>query len=241
MNLNVKWTSELYEKFIKYLKSFEDFEYKKFNSKIINDQTVEYIGVRTPILRKIAKEIAKNDYSGFLKFNNHKFYEEKAIHGFIIGYAKLDFDELMKMLKDFIPYISSWALTDTVAKKFPQIMQNLDAAFEEISKFTKSENPWEIRFGLMLLFSMYVTPEYINQVLKICESINLNHKCCKNGEIPYYVKMGNAWLVSECFIKFPEITEPFLKSKILEKWTQNKAIQKIKESFKVSRFQHFRP
>jgi 3-methyladenine DNA glycosylase AlkD len=74
MNLNVKWTSEFYEKFIEYLKSFEDLEYKKFNARIINDQTVEYIGVRTPILRKIAKEIAKNDYNGFLKFNTYKFY-----------------------------------------------------------------------------------------------------------------------------------------------------------------------
>jgi 3-methyladenine DNA glycosylase AlkD len=153
----------------------------------------------------------------------------------MIGYAKLVFSELMQMLKDFIPYISSWALTDTTAKKFPQIMQNLDAAFEEISEFTKSENPWKVRFGLMLLLSMYVAPEYINQVLKICESINSEHECCKNGEIPYYVKMGNSWLISECFIKFPKITEPFLESKTLEKWTQNKAIQKIKESFRVQK------
>ncbi|MDR1240322.1 MAG: DNA alkylation repair protein [Oscillospiraceae bacterium] len=225
MNFNKKWSKRHYDEFIEYLKSFEDLKYKNFNSRIMNDKTCEFIGVRTPILRKIAKEIAKNDYKDFLKFCEYKFFEEKTIHAFIINYAKTNYNELIKMIKNFIPHISNWALTDTVSKKYPQIIENFNSAFEEFEKFTKSENPWEIRLGLIFLMKNYITFEYIEKILENCKITKSEH---------YYVKMAVAWLVTECFCKFPKITEDFLKSKVLEKWTQNKAIQKIKESFRVN-------
>jgi len=130
------------------------------------------------------------------------------------------------MLKDFIPFLSSWALVDMTVCKFKQVKNNKDLAFGEIINFTKSQNPWEIRLGLMMLLSLYVEENYINEVLKICQSVKNDH---------YYVKMGNAWLISECYIKFPELTTKFLEEKALEPWTQNKAIQKIRESLRVSK------
>lgn len=226
MNLEIKWDEENYSKFINYLNTFSDLEYKKFNSRIINDDTVKYIGVRTPQLRKIAKIIAKNDYIGFIKCNKHEYYEERALHGFIIGYAKIDYDTLMGMIKDFAPYMSSWALVDMFVIKFKQIQNNKDAALNEIVEFTKSSNPWEIRLGLMMLLSIYVEEKYINKILKIVESIKNDH---------YYVKMGSAWLISECYIKFPNQTTKLLKQKILDPWVQNKAIQKVRESFRVGK------
>ncbi len=226
MNLEIKWNKENYSEFIKYLKTLVDSEYHKFNSKIINDNTVKCIGVRTPQLRKIAKIIAKNDYEGFIRLNKHATHEERALHGFIIGYLKIDYDTLMKMIRDFIPYMSSWALVDMFATKFKQIQSNKDTALSEIIKFTKSGNPWEIRLGLIMLLSLYIEEKYINKVLEIIKSIKNDH---------YYVKMGNAWLISECYIKFPIETTKLLKQKTLDPWTQNKAVQKIKESLRVSK------
>lgn len=172
MDLTIKWNEENYNEFSEYLKSFTDEEYCKFNSKIINDDTVNYIGIRTPQLRKIAKEIARNDYKGFIKHNKHELYEERALHGFIIGYAKVDYNTLINMLKDFVPYLSNWALVDTtVTTKFKQIENNKNEFLKEVIKFTKSDNPWEIRLGLMLLLSVYLDEKHIDKVLKISEMI----------------------------------------------------------------------
>jgi len=234
INLKGKWSQKKHIEFLKYLESFADSKYKVFNCKLINDNSIEYIGVRTPILRNIAKIIAHSDYKGFIKYNTGKYYEERAIQGFIIGYANVNYQELMEMIKDYIPFISNWALTDMPIKKFKQIIENKDKAFEEILKFIKSDNPWEVRFGLVFLLNIYVEEKYISKILDICNSINIKHVCCTNSTIPYYVKMGNAWLISECYIKYPDLTEPFLRCKSLDAWTQNKAIQKIKDSLRVS-------
>lgn len=226
MDLQIKWNEENYKKFLEYLNSLADAEYCKFNSKIINDDTVKYIGVRTPQLRKIAKIIAKNDFEGFMKHNKHKFYEERALHGFIIGYVKVNYETLMNMIQEFIPFLSSWALVDMFVCKFSQIKNNQDEALKEIIKYTKSDNPWEIRLGLIMLLSQFIHENYIEKVLEVASSVKNEH---------YYVKMGNAWLISECYIKFPEKTTEFLKAKVLDFWTQNKAIQKVRESLRVSK------
>ena len=222
----LKWDEKKYSDFLNYLKTLSDGEYKKFNSRIINDDTVKYIGVRTSELRKIAKIIAKNDYLGFIKFNKHEFYEERALHGFVIGYADIDYNKLIKMMREFIPYLSSWALVDLFVTKFKQVQDNKDEALNEAVKFTQSDNPWEIRLGIIILLNLYVEEKYINKVLEIAAGIRNEH---------YYVKMGNAWLISECYVKFPDETTKLLKDKKLYPWTQNKAIQKIREAFRVSK------
>ncbi|MDR3178699.1 MAG: DNA alkylation repair protein [Oscillospiraceae bacterium] len=233
MSLKGEWSKKKYNRFLTYLDTFADLKYKEFNLRLINDNSVEYIGVRTPILRKIAKEIANNDYCGFLKFNKHRYYEERVIHGFIIGYANLNYIQLFDMFRGFIPYMSSWALTDMVSTKFKQILKNKDIAFEEIIKFIKSSNSWEVRFGLILILKIYIEKNFIDRILEICTFINKKHQCCVDGEIPYYVKIGNAWLISECFVSFSKKTEALLQSNILDGCTKNKAIQKIKESKRV--------
>lgn len=222
----LKWNEKIYNEFLKYLNSLADPEYKNFNSRIIKDDTVKYIGIRTPTLRKIAKIIAKNDYLGFIKCNKHEFYEERILHGFIIGYAEIDYNKFIKMIKEFIPYLSSWALVDLSVTKFKQVNDNKDMAFKEIVRFTESNNPWEIRLGLIMLLRLYIEEKYISRVLGIVSGIKNDH---------YYVKMGNAWLISECYIKFPNETTQLLEDKKLDPWTQNKSIQKIRETFRVSK------
>ncbi|MDR0404862.1 MAG: DNA alkylation repair protein [Oscillospiraceae bacterium] len=221
------WSEQKHSRFIEYLKEFADLKYKEFNSRLINDDRVDCIGVRALVLRKFAKLIAQNDYQGFINHSSNKYHEELAIYGLIIGYAKLDYDQLMTMLKSFAACISNWALSDIASTKFKQILANKNDAFEKITKFTESKNPWEIRFGLVLILNIFVEEAYIDRILEICSAINSEH---------YYAKMGNAWLISECFIQFPQKTQNMLQAKVLDKWTQNKAIQKIKESRRTKNF-----
>lgn len=94
-----------------------------------------------------------------------------------------------------------------------------------VKRMAESEEQWKIRFGLITLMSCYIEKEYINEIFRICSRV-------KNKE--YYVQMGQAWLISTLFIKFRDETLEYLKDNSLDKWTQNKAIQKIRESFRVS-------
>ncbi|MDR1392208.1 MAG: DNA alkylation repair protein [Clostridiales bacterium] len=226
MNFQCSWNEQKYKEFIDHIKTLRDLKYKEFASKITNDKNLEFIGIRTPILRDIAKQISKNNYLEFLKINKYKYFEECMIHAFIIEYLKPNFEELIKMLKNFVPHISNWALCDTAAKKYPQLIKNQDITFNEIIKFTRFNNPWEVRFGLILILNNFVNEKFIDKILEICKDIKLEY---------YYVRMGNAWLISNCYAKFPKNTKKLLKLKILDKWTQNKSIQKILDSNKINK------
>jgi 3-methyladenine DNA glycosylase AlkD len=77
-----------------------------------------------------------------------------------------------------------------------------------------------------MYLSYYLKDQYIKEVLRITDEIKSDY---------YYVKMGKAWLISIAYIKYPELTLEYLKKSQLDNWTFNKSIQKIKESFRVSK------
>jgi len=220
---NMTYNKKEYQKLIKDLYKNKDEQYKQFHSKLLKDNSIELIGIRTPELKKIAKEISKNDYKSFIKENTHQTYEECTLHGLVLGYIKTNEKELLKLIDDFIPYINNWATNDlTVSnlKTFKKIN------IENINKYIKSDNPWEIRFGLTLLLSYYINEENLDKIFNICDSITSTH---------YYVEMANAWLISICFIKYPNQTFNYLKICKLNKFTKNKAISKICDSFRVTK------
>lgn len=94
-----------YNEFIKYLYSFQDLKYREFHKKLI--LTDDLIGIRTEILKRIAKEISKKDYKAFIKNNRHILYEENIIHGLLLGYLKLDFNDLKILIDDFLTFINN--------------------------------------------------------------------------------------------------------------------------------------
>lgn len=216
------YTKKEYKNLINNLYTLKDEKYKQFHSKLLKDNNIELIGIRTPELKKIAKEISKNDYNSFIKQNTHKTYEECILHGLVLGYINLEENNLLKMIDEFIPYIDNWAVNDlTVSnlKAFKKIN------IQVIDKYINSDNPWEIRFGLTLLLNYYINTENLNKIFDICDSI-------KNTD--YYVEMANAWLISICYIKYPKETFKYLKKCKLNKFTMNKAISKICDSYRVS-------
>lgn len=210
-----------YNKFIEYLFSLKDDEYKKFNQKIVKTDNI--IGIRLPILKNIAKIIAKNDYLSFIKNNKHQYSEEIMLHGLVITYLKIDFNESIKLFDEYIKYIDSWATCDSVVMNYKIVSKNLDICLIKIKEYLKSDKPFIKRVGIVLLF-YYLNDDYIDEVLKLINSVKSDD---------YYVKMANAWLISICLVKYYDKTVKFLKSCQLDDWTYNKALKKAIESYRI--------
>ncbi len=221
------WNKKKYQSFIKELEKLGDKQYKQFTSNLgINKDYL--IGVRTPKLKKIAKAISKEDYLNFIKLNTHNTYEERLVHGLLIGYIKTDFDTVKALLWEFIPHIDNWALCDITIANLHIWSNYTKEGFLFVKKCLNSENEWYQRVGFIILLNYYINDEYIDQILDIC-----NHYKTEQ----YYVKMAIAWLISICYSKQKDKTLYFLKSNNMNYWIQNKSIQKIRESTRVSKIE----
>ena len=123
--MNNMWNNNKYNDFIKYLYSLQDIKYRDFSKSLMPSKNeYELIGIRIPILKKIAKDISKDNYIEFINCNKHNTFEEILIHGLIIGYIKEDIDSVIKLSKEYIPYISNWALCDSYVANL-HIMMNI--------------------------------------------------------------------------------------------------------------------
>ncbi len=201
----------------------QDLKYREFHSSLCPNVD-KIIGVRVPELRKMAKEIALQNYDKFLSQAQDEYYEELLLQGLVIGYAKISIEETFKYLKTFVPKINSWAVCDTtcsslkITKKYMQEMWNF------LGQYINSDKEYEIRFALVMYLNYYLTDDYIDEILQKLDKIT-------NKE--YYVQMAIAWLISFAYIKQKEKTEKYLAKNSLDKFTQNKSIQKICDSYRV--------
>lgn len=227
MILNKKnWNENDYKKFINYLHNNSDQKYKEFHAKIVANEKSNILGIKTPQLKKIALEISKGNFQEFIKLNNHKYYEEIIIHGLIVSYLKDDFNKVINYFDQFLIYIDNWAICDVVCSNMKIFKKNQENGFTKINEYLNSQNNWYKRVGIVLLNAHYINDDYIDKILTICQKINSSD---------YYVLMANAWLISTCYIKYPLKTENLLKTKTLDKFTQNKAISKIRDSYRVNK------
>lgn len=225
MDLNKEnWTKEDYWSFIIFLKSQQDLNYLEFHRKLVDTKDI-IIGIRTPILKKIAKEISRGNYLDFILLNQNHFYECVLIEGFVlgnIGYQKNSF----QLLSNFISKIDNWATCDLTVSHLKWVKKEKESVFSFIKDNLKSQSPWMKRFCFVLLLNYYIEEEYLDFIFNSCDNYQMDH---------YYVKMSIAWLISICFVKYKEETLEYLKRANLDIWTYNKAIQKIKESTRVSK------
>ncbi len=218
------WNQTTYQVFQEELYQLQDLNYQKFHGKLIQD-TSSLIGIRTPILKKIAKKISKNHPEEFLKCIKHTTYEETLIHGLLLGYMKLELKDLVIQLNNFFPYMNNWALNDITCANLKIWKKYLKEGIPYIQSYFNQTNPWIQRFGLTLLINYYINDEYIDFVLDSIKNISGNN---------YYVGMANAWLISVCYVHYPDKILKFLKKKELDEFTRKHAIQKIIESNRVS-------
>jgi len=225
MNLiKTNWTKKDYNEFTNYLYSLEDINYKKFHCKLTFKTNI--IGVNVPILKEISKNICKGNYLSFIEFITNNSYEEWLIFGLIIGYCKESFDNKLKLLDKYIIGIDNWASCDIVCANLKDFKKNKEIGYKYILNLINSNNSWYIRVGLVLLLDYYINDIYLDNIFDICDFIKTDE---------YYVNMAESWLISICYIKYPSQTLKYLKNNKLNKFTYNKAIQKIIESTRVSK------
>ena len=204
------WNKSDYQKFVDYLFSFEDLEYKNFNSKLVLKNNL--IGIRVPILKKIAKELAKGNYKEFISIMNHNYHEEVLIHGLILGYIK----DPMNYFDDYIKYMDDWQSCDTTISNMKYFKYNQDINY--IKKYLYH------RVGYVILLTYYIKDEYIDELYNIVDNYNSDN---------YYVKMAVAWLLSYLIIYDKNRAVKYLKKSKLDDFTYNKGIQKAIESKKI--------
>ena len=201
-----------------------DPKYKEFHSGLCPN-TENIIGVRIPVLRKYAKELAKDDFRSYLSSIADDYYEEIMIKGMIIGLAKMETEERLNYISEFVPKIDNWAICDTFCTGLKFTNKNKDVVWEFIKKYQNSRKEFELRFLIVMLLDYYITDKYIDEVIKILD---------KTKHDGYYVKMAIAWTISVLYVKYPKITMEYLKNNTLDDFTYNKALQKIIESYRVS-------
>lgn len=205
--------------------SLADEEYQKFHSSLCPG-TNNIIGIRVPVLRNVAKEIAKEDWKNYLRTAKSDYYEEIMLQGMVIGLAKMNLAERLDYIKSFVPKIDNWAVCDVTCAGLKFTKKHMSEVWEFLKPYINSNKEFEIRFGVVMLLDFYITEEYIKQVLEILNSIH--HE-------GYYVKMAVAWAISVCYIKFPKETMVLLQNNKLDIFTYNKALQKIIESYRVTK------
>lgn len=201
-----------------------DENYKEFHAKLIPTVPKEnIIGVRTPVLRKYAKEMSKHpQICEFLEKLPHQYYDENNLHGFIIESYK-DYDKCLSAVETFLPYIDNWATCDMLAPKV--FGRNTGELLEPIHKWIASEDTYTIRFAINMLMRFYLDAEFSPKYLELVAGV-------KSAE--YYVKMVIAWYFATALAKQYDTVIPFLEQRRLEPWTHNKAIQKACESYRIT-------
>ena len=184
-------------------------------------------GISIPELRKLAKKIAKNIYKEFIETNDFSSFELKLLHAFTLGYIKENINVLIKDFENFIPQVNDWAVNDSLCQNFKIARNYPDIFWNFIMKYKNSKKEFESRIVAVILLSHYLNDEYIDKVIKVLNQLNTDD---------YYSQMGTAWAIATVMGKYPQKCMEYLTSKScnLDKTTYNKALQKIRESFRVS-------
>lgn len=202
----------------------KDEEYAEFQRRLI--PTVEpslIIGVRTPLLRKYAKELAaREEAESFLQRLPHRYFDENQLHGFIISEEK-NFTACLKLTKKFLPYVDNWATCDQLS---PSVFAaNIDELLVCIKQWITSKRTYTVRFAIGMLMRHFLDENFNPSYLKLVAAV-------KSKE--YYINMMIAWFFATALAKQYDAAFPYLKNCVLDKWTHNKAIQKAQESRRIT-------
>lgn len=206
------------------LLSNKDEKYKDFQSKLVpNIDKETIIGVRTPQIREIAKKVfGTQEADTFIQVLPHQYYEENLVHFFIISKIK-NFDECVKEVEKFLPYIDCWPVCDQAS---PLVFKkNHDKLLPLIKKWIKSNHVYTARFGIRMLMNEFLNDDFKEEYLELVSS--------KKGN-DYYLKMMIAWFFATALAKQYDATIKYIENRCLDPWIHQKTIQKAIESYRVS-------
>ena len=181
------------------------------------------IGVRTPILRRMAKDLRGTaGREALMNDLPHTCFEENQLHAFLIESIH-EFDEAVAATDTFLPYVDNWATCDQMA---PKVLRTRKALLlDKIKVWLTSDHPYTVRYGMGMLMRHYLDESFDPAYLRLVSSVQSEH---------YYVRMMVAWYFATALAKQYETTIPYLAEGRLELWVHNKAIQKARESYRIS-------
>ena len=205
------------------LYDLQDIKYKGFHCRLI--PTVDpdrVIGVRTPALKALTKELAKTDVSDFLRDLPHKYYDENNLHGLLVMNIP-DYEESLAEIKKFLPYVDNWATCDLLRPV--SFKKHRGKLIEEIKVWLRSEHTYTKRFAMEMLMMHFLDEDFKLDYLEWLAEIRSEE---------YYINMMLAWYFATALAKQWEAAVPFIEKRRLDKWVHNKTIQKAIESYRVT-------
>lgn len=204
----------------------QDEKYADFIARCVpNVEREKFIGVRSPEYRKILKEIheeAGDETEGFMKSLPHRYFEENAVHGALICEMK-DFDECLAGLEAFLPYIDNWAVSDGLNPK--AFRKNHGRLAPKIREWIEDPKPYTKRVGMLFVLKYFLEEDF--------DTVYLDYAAAVRSD-EYYVNMMAAWLFAEALVKQWDSAIRYIEDGRLPVWTHNKAIQKARESYRIS-------
>lgn len=204
--------------------ALKDEKYKEFQKKLIptvDENTV--IGVRTPVLRKYAKDVSGTPGAViFMQTLPHEYYEENNLHGMLIETMK-DYDECIAYLDEFLPYVDNWATCDLISPRV--FKKHKDELLVKIKEWMASDRVYTIRFGMEMLMTHFLDEDSKPEYLGMAADVHSEE---------YYVNMMIAWFFATALAKQYEASLPYIENHCMDRWTHNKTIQKAIESYRIT-------
>ena len=206
------------------LYALQDTGYADFQSGLVpNIPRERFIGVRMPNMRRLAKQMAKEDAAqAFMAAVPHTYYDENILHALLI-YEKRDYEACVQAIDAFLPYVDNWAVCDILSPK--ALSKNKPDLLNHIRRWIASAHPYTCRFGMEMLMTHYLDAEFKTEYLDWVADIRSEE---------YYLRMMQAWFFATALAKQYDAALPYIENRRLDKWTHNKSIQKSIESYRVS-------
>lgn len=204
--------------------SLQDVKYRDFQAGLIPGKTVDVmVGVRTPELRKYAKELGKReDIGDFLSDLPHRYFDEDQLHAFIISGIR-DYDSCMDEVIKFLPYVDNWATCDQMSPKV--FIKHKGALARQADRWMDSDKPYTVRFGIKMLMEHFLDEDF---------ELKYPERVAELRSSEYYVNMMIAWYFATALAKQWDAIIPYIENRRLDPWAHNKAIQKVIESYRIT-------
>ncbi len=208
----------------KQLFELQDLKYRDFHSKLMPETDKEtVIGIRTPVLRKFAKEFAgTSEAEAFLRQLPHRYYEENNLHMMLITGIK-DYEKCMEEIQRFLPCIDNWATCDYPAPKC--FARHKDQVLEEAKRWISSGETYVIRYGIGMLMRLFLDEDFSSEYLEMTAAVQSQE---------YYVNMMIAWYFATALAKQWDAAVPYIEQHKLSDWVHRKTIQKAVESYRIT-------
>ena len=204
--------------------ALRDEKYREFQRSLIPGLPREnIIGIRIPVMRKLAKEFVKEPEAAvFLKQLPHTYYDENILHALLVAEIK-DYDTCVKEVERFLPHVDNWAVCDIFSPKV--FKKNRDRLIKKIKEWTASDHPYTCRFGMEMLMMHFLDENFRPEYLEIPAAVHSEE---------YYVNMMIAWFYATALAKQWDAAVSYIEEKRLNPWTHNKTIQKARESYRIT-------